>query len=76
MNLKISLLKFDSEQKRIISSIFIDIGKLFFGGGVVGFFIPGISGKINVVTFVFTLLSSMICFIIGVKIIKRKYYEY
>lgn len=69
--------KFDSQQKRTISEIFVDIGKLFFAGGVIGFFIPGIGGKISTGSFVITLIGSIIFFMIGIILAKKqKYYEF
>lgn len=69
--------KFDPQQKKTISEIFVDVGKLFFAGGVVGFFIPGIGGKISTVSFVVTLILSFICFSLGIKFAKKqKYYEF
>ena len=76
LRLKIEKLKPDLKQREVISEIWIDIGKLFFAGGVVGFFIPGISGKINLGSFLITLLISLACFIIGVKLARKKRYYY
>ncbi len=74
MRFNFTLLRFDPNQKRTISEIFVDIGKLFFAGGVVGFFIPGITGKINIGTFIFALILSLVCFTVGVKLAKKNYY--
>ncbi len=76
MKLRFPLPKIDLNQRKIVSEIFIDIGKLFFAGGVVGFLIPSVANKIKPATFVISLLLSLFCFYLGVMLIKKQnYYE-
>lgn len=57
-------------QVKTISSLIIDLGKLFFASGVISFLFPGIVAKTNPVGFVVGLLISIIFFYFGVKLLK------
>lgn len=39
-------------QLKIFSSLLIDLGKLFFAGGVITFLFPGITEKTNPISFI------------------------
>lgn len=79
IKLKIKSPKLDSEQRKTVSKLVIDVGKLFLGGGVVGSFIPGVGDKITIGSFLIALLISLACFTLGVNLAKKekyKIYEY
>lgn len=59
----------NSQQISSISSLVIDLGKILFGSGVVGFFIP--NTNIPVETFVIAIAVSSVLFFTGVIILKK-----
>lgn len=59
---------FNSKQLNSLSSLVIDLGKILFGSGVIGFFISDIN--IPLETFIGALFFSVATFFIGVLILK------
>lgn len=51
-----------------VSKLVIDLGKILFAAAVVGFFIPGFSGEVGLLTFVFGAATSVTLFFIGIKL--------
>ena len=63
--------RLDLEQRKLVSKILVDLGKLFFAAAVIGFFIPVTAAKVETSSFVVGLTTSLILFIGGVIIIKQ-----
>ena len=55
---------------KTISRLIIDLGKILFAAFVVGFFIPGFSGKVTALSFGIGGLSSLSLLVLGVKLTK------
>lgn len=62
---------FNLIQIKTISSLVIDLGKLFFTASVVGFLFSEITQRINPLSFIAGLFVSVTYFIIGIKILKN-----
>lgn len=60
--------QFTKLQLDVLSKLLIDIGKLFFGSVVVGFFIPSLN--IPPFTFVIGIVISITLFVFGVNLVK------
>lgn len=54
-----------------LSDFLIDLAKILFASSVVGFFIPGSSGQINVMVFIIGTISTFGCLVAGLKILKK-----
>lgn len=61
---------FNEEQIKGISKYLMDLSKLLFGSAIVGFFIPGYSGKVSTAIFIIGVVSSMGLFASGIFILK------
>ena len=60
--------QFTKSQLEVLSKLLIDIGKLFFGSVVVGFFVPSLN--IPLLTFVAGIIISIILFVFGVNLVR------
>lgn len=58
-------------QLQTISGFLVDLAKLLFGSGVVGFFIPGSNNQINLQAFVIASTGALICLIFGISLLKN-----
>lgn len=61
----------NKQQVEAISKFFADLAKILFAATVVGFFIPGFSGNVNILAFAVGALSSAGLFIGSVSILKE-----
>jgi len=59
-------------QIEAISKFFADLSKILFASAVVGFFIPGSSGYVNMSVFIFGSLFSLGLFILSIALLKSK----
>jgi hypothetical protein len=64
--------KLTNLQIEALSKYFVDLSKILFASAVVGFFIPGYSGEISILTFVLGALFSVGLVLLGILIIKPK----
>jgi len=68
---KVSMPKPDREQKKLIAEILSDLGKLFFAGGVMGYFIPGLGGSVTAGKFILALAISLVSFFLATWLIRK-----
>lgn len=54
-----------------LSDFLIDLAKILFASSVVGFFVPGSSGQVNVIVFIAGVISTFGCLTAGLKILKK-----
>lgn len=55
-------------QIRATSKLVIDLGKILFAAFVVGFFVPGFSGEVNLFTFLIGGILALTLFVVGIKL--------
>lgn len=58
-------------QLKMVSSLSLDLGKLFLATGVIGFLFPNINAKIDMISFLLALILSVILFFLGVLILSK-----
>lgn len=64
--------QFSKVQLDKISNYLMDLSKILFGSAVVGFFIPGFSGQVNLSIFVVGLILSTTFLALGIKILNTQ----
>ncbi len=73
--MKFPLSKPDQFQKKLLASILSDAGKLFFGAGVVGYFIPDLNQRLSFGVFIITFFMSVFLFTLAVLMIRKTHYD-
>jgi len=53
------------------SNFLIDLAKILFGSTVVGFFVPGFSGNVDIATFVIGIAATFTSLVTGLKIVEK-----
>ncbi len=63
-------MRLNREQINLIAKTLADLAKLLFASSVIGFFIPGSSGAVDISTFAAGSAGSVLFLTIGVAILK------
>lgn len=63
-------MELNRDQIQLIAKTFTDLAKILFAAAVIGFFIPGYAGIVNVPTFITGAISSASLFIVSVGILR------
>lgn len=58
-------------QLKTVSSLSLDLGKLFLAAGVIGFLFPNITVEIDMISFLLAFILSVILFFLGVLILSK-----
>ena len=61
----------NSAQRKVLSQIFIDIGKITFTAMVISYFLPTFAGKINWIIISSGFILATICFSLGLLILRE-----
>ncbi|MBI3334873.1 MAG: hypothetical protein HY001_00010 [Candidatus Portnoybacteria bacterium] len=65
-------MQFNRDQMQLAAKTFADLAKILFGSAVVGFFIPGFSGAVNIPTFLVGSLFAVSFFALSIIMLKSK----
>ena len=63
-------MRLNQDQIQLIAKTLADVAKLLFASSVIGFFIPGSSGGVTVLTFIIGAVSAVVVFSGGIAILK------
>lgn len=64
------MLQLNKFQVRAVSEFLRDLAKIIVGSAVIRFFLPGISGGVPLLVFVFGSIAAIAFFMLGVAILK------